>query len=85
MRTTIMERKHAMEIKYLPPTNFRPSRFKITSDRFKQSLTFSFNYTVGSLCEMAAIELANRGFTFNTCAETRDGCIILVNEFKGLE
>jgi hypothetical protein len=50
-----MERKHAIEVKYLPATNFRPSRFKITSDLFKQSLTFSFNYSASSLYDMAAL------------------------------
>jgi len=95
-----MKNKHAIEVKYIRPTNFRGSRFKLTSNRFKQSLTFRYDYAAGNVYEsltlsydyaarnvyeMAATELTRLGFTFDTFAATKDGYVILVNEFKRLK
>lgn len=47
-----MSNVHLIEIKYLGATNTKGSRVKITSLRFKDSVTIPFNYQFTSIDEM---------------------------------
>ncbi len=60
---------HVLRIKYIGPTNARGSRVKITSDRFKQSLTFGYKYELNGIEEMAVSVLEPLGFNILGVAE----------------
>ncbi len=53
---------HVLRVKYIGPTNHRESRVKITSDRFKQSLTVPFDHALNNVEDMAAAALLPLGF-----------------------
>ena len=63
-----------IEVKYLPPTNYRGSRIKI-SDKYREkteSKTFSFCYETGNVLQQAVdiltsnnIEIVSRASTIN--------------------
>lgn len=68
----------ALEIKYLPPTNHRGSRIKI-SDNYreqKESKTFSYCYETGSMLEQAVQILQNNGIEIICRASTVNSYII---------
>ena len=44
---------HILTVKYLGATNTQGSRVKITSHRFEQSVTISYNYSLNSITDMA--------------------------------
>jgi hypothetical protein len=46
------KRVHLIEVKYLGATNTRGSRVKITSLRFKDSVTIPYNYTFDNKADM---------------------------------
>ena len=47
-----MQRVHLIEVKYMSATNKRGSRVKLTSLRFKDSATISYDYAHNSIDEM---------------------------------
>jgi hypothetical protein len=51
---------HVLRIKYLGATNTRGSRVKITSDRFKQSVTIPFDHALNNIEDMAVAYLEHR-------------------------
>ena len=52
---------HLIEVKYLPATNFRGSRVKLTSHRFNKSKTIAYNYSFNSIQEIAIDYLKKQG------------------------
>lgn len=56
---------HVLRIKYLGPTNFRGSRVKIISDRFKQSITIPFNHAFNNCEDIAVQYLSKNSFNSN--------------------
>ena len=47
-----MQRVHLIEVKYLGATNTKGSRVKITSLRFKDAVTISYDYEFNNISEM---------------------------------
>jgi hypothetical protein len=80
-----MENLHAFNIKYLPATNTKPSRIKIESLRFRQSVTLSKDYQFSSSYEQAEKHLLGNGFNVIGLAETPNGFILLSDTFKPLK
>ena len=72
-----MENYHAVEVKYLPVTNSRGSRIKLTSYRFQQSVTIPFDYQYNSAEEIAIAYLTNHGHPVIGQAEYKNGTTIL--------
>lgn len=72
---------HIIKVKYLGATNFRGSRVKMTSDRFKQSVTISYDHALNSIEDMAIVWLAAHGFSVTGGAEG----YIITDTFKGLK
>lgn len=60
---------HVLKVKYLPPTNTRGSRVKVSSKRFNQFFIFSFKHEMNSCEEMAISELEKQGFHIIGMAE----------------
>ena len=52
---------HLIEVKYLPATNYRGSRYKMTSERFGDSITKSYDYSLNSVQDMAVKWLKEHG------------------------
>lgn len=57
-----MKNLHLFKIKYLGPTNFRGSRVRITSERFKESVTIPYDHSANDSVEIAANYLKTAGF-----------------------
>lgn len=53
---------NCFEIKYLGATNTMGSRVKITSKRFKQTATISYDHALNNIEDMAAVYLEKLGF-----------------------
>lgn len=76
---------HAIEVKYLPYTNTKTSRVKITSHRFKQSVIQSYDHSYKDSLEQALYSLNFQGFTLIGVTEISSGFIILSSTFKPLK
>lgn len=75
-----MQNFHTLEVRYICPTNFRGSRVKITSYRFKESLTIPFNYELNDIADMAIKHLEGLGFHFVGVGESMNGRAILISD-----
>lgn len=53
---------HIITVKYFGATNHQGSRIKITSDRFKASVTIPYDYSTTSIEKMATDYLEKKGF-----------------------
>ena len=58
-----MQNLHAIHITYLGPTNTKGSRVKLTSKRFKQSVTLYRDYSSSHALDQAIDYLTSRGFS----------------------
>ena len=79
-----MQNLHAIKVKYLAPTDHKGSGFKMTSDRFEQSVTESYNYQYNNVVDMAVDWLESNGFEVVGTSEAKNGFIVLTSTFKGL-
>jgi hypothetical protein len=82
--------KHLILVRYIAPTNYRPSRISLTSGRSRKDkadrIIISYDYTNSSdLSVIAAAWLKDVGYTIYCTCETPDGVGILVNEFEPLK
>lgn len=85
LNTQDMKNYHVLKVAYLGPTNFKGSRVKITSERFEQSKTISWNYSFNSSYDIAADWLKNNGFDLLGIAEGKDCYYIISETFKPLK
>jgi len=93
----MMENKRMFVAKYLAPTNYRGSRFKIIDTRHRgKSKTYSWDYSLGYLTEQATTVLQKRGIVLDGYSEpwteddkvylfTSDFKTMLVDKEKGTE
>lgn len=82
-----MINKHFIEVKYLSATSTKPSRVRLTSNRFtdnRDAVTIPYNHAHNSTCDMATDWLTAHGYTVFCVAETFGGYAILANEFVSL-
>ena len=74
-------------VKYYGATNTKPSKVKLTSDRFNQSIfiCFDYHYHYNNINEMAANHLNKRG-GYNITGQFSNGLILspINNIFKEL-
>lgn len=74
---------HLIRVRYLPATNTKPARIKLTSLRFEDSRTFSYwHYDEGNgSLDKAHRWLTERGFTAigiaDDCASSSDSFVIV--------
>lgn len=63
-------RKHIIKVKYLGATNHRPSRIKLTSFRFGQSITLNLSYDSDKSSLLQAVDyLKSKGFEIDSYGE----------------
>ena len=80
-----MKNLHAFKITYLGATNTQGSRVKITSLRFNQSKTLSYNYEDRDSTDTAKKYLISLGFDIIGQAEDIKTMLILSTTFKPLK
>lgn len=78
---------HVIVVKYLGATNTKPSRYKLISERFKQSVICSYgaDQSFNSSLEYAADKLKNMGFVIIGQAEGKDCDYLISNTFEPLK
>lgn len=75
---------HAIVVKYLGATNTRGSRVKLTSTRFNDSVTLSYDYVFNSAGEQAQWWLTMHEQVIVGCAELQNGKdVILLDAIDG--
>ena len=81
-----LQNYHLLTLKFLPPTNYRVARVKITSPRFKVYVTIPRDYELGmSLVDQAVPYLTGLGYELIGQTETIDGSALLSTTFKPLK
>lgn len=80
-----LQNYHVLKVTYLGPTNNSGSRVKITSDRFKESKTISYDYYYNSTIDMAQAYLESKGFNLIGKAEGKDCYYLISTTFEGLK
>lgn len=81
-----MKNKHLLVVKYLGPTNHRGARVKITSYRFNQSVTISYDYETDA--KGTALKfLKKRGIKIDSFSEfgPNDSYYLMSSTFKRLK
>lgn len=76
---------HAIEVKFLGPTNANGSRVRLTSARFEQSKTIPYDHRLSSITDMAQVWLSENGFNVLYQAESKDGYLLLTDTFEPLK
>jgi hypothetical protein len=74
---------HAVSVKYLGPTNTQGSRYKMTSERFGDSITLSYDYSHNNVHDMAVEWLQGHGQRVVGTAETKSGSTVLLDDIGG--
>ena len=68
-KTYKLNHYRSFEVKFLPPTNYKPSRIKITDTRHKISKTLSYDDNLGEVVQtlkfLARRNIKTNGFTRN--------------------
>ena len=77
---------HLLIVKYLGATNIKPARYKIISERFKQSVIKSYgaDQSFDSTIEYAIDTLKKMGFTVTSKAEGKECDYITSDTFLPL-
>lgn len=76
---------HVLIVKFLGATNSRGARVKITSERFEDSITISYDYSLNGTLDIATNYLTNKGFTIIGQAEGKDHYYIISSTFEPLK
>ena len=80
---------HAIQVRFIGPTNYRGARVKLTSGRFSadkaNSVTIPFDYSASNTLDIAENWLTANGFELMGSAENRDSYVIFASTFKRLE
>ena len=85
MNTTIPN-QHVLIVKYVGQSNTQPSRVKIISERFKQSILIPFEYDHGiDACEITEYWLKEKGFEVIGHAEGRGHYYVITDTFEPLK
>lgn len=78
-----------IEVKYLPATNTRGSRVKLTSLTLEESTTIPYNYSLNSITDMATDYLVKQGQKIQGKAHGKNFDYIILkpinNEFKSIK
>lgn len=76
---------HVLTIKYVGPTNYKPSRVKIISERFNNSITINYDHEFNDSCEIAENWLKKNGFNVLSHAEGKGHYYVITDTFKPLK
>jgi len=78
-----MKNYHAFQIRFIRPTDTKPSRISINSLRFRQHIIV--NIEDNDYWGQAVITLQQLGFNLIGQAEANGGCILFSDTFKPLK
>lgn len=84
INTTDYANTHVLSVDYIGATNYRGSRIKIGSDRFKQTKTIGYNHNYNSILGGAMEWLINKGFVIIGYGESKNGYYIITSTFEPL-
>lgn len=73
---------HILTVKYISQTNFKPSRIKIISERFKASKTIEYDHRFSNTLEIAEYWLEKNGFEIIGHAEGTNCYYVISNTFE---
>jgi hypothetical protein len=78
---------HAVKVVYVGATENKPSRLRLTSQRFERdSITFSYDSEYNSAFEQAVVWLRSNGFTVVSLAEMPNAIgLVMVSDFEALK
>lgn len=76
---------HVLKIDFLGPTNTKPSRVKITSERYEESIIISYDHQYNSSKEVAAAWLEKMGFNIIGAGQSKNGYYIISDTFQSLK
>ena len=76
---------HILKIGFIGASEHRPSRVKITSERFKQSVLFSYDHEYNNTLQCATEWLLNNGFNIVGHGESTDGYYVISSTFEALK
>lgn len=83
---TNIPNQHVLIVKYVGQTNTTPSRVKIISERFHQSILIPFDSEHGmDSCEIAEYWLLSNGFALKGHAEGKGHYYVITDTFKPLK
>lgn len=71
-----MQNLNTIEVKFMSPTNYRGARVKMTSYRFKTSVTIDYDYSMSNTYDMAQKWLESKGFVCDYMSEGK-GCYLI--------
>lgn len=85
MDTTIPNH-HILIVKFIGWSHTQPAMVKIISERFKESVKFTFDTTYGNdTCEQAEYWLKKKGFNVIGHAEGKGHYYVITNTFEPLK
>lgn len=76
---------HVLIIKYSGATDTRGSRVRIISERFKNSVSLSYDYEAGDSVRTAAKYLISKGFNILFKAEGKECDYIITDTFQSIK
>lgn len=76
---------HLLEVKYIGASNHKGSCTKITSQRFKDSVTLNYSHEYNSSLDQAIAYLERIGYTILGKGETINGYFVIVQEFTNIK
>ena len=82
MTATNLTNFHAIQVKYLGPTNTKGNRIKLMSSRFDESITLERDGSIEAR-DQAIKYLLDKGFELIGACENGD--LIITSAFKGLK
>lgn len=76
---------HVLKVTFIGPSNYKGSRIKITSERFKESVTLDYDHNFNSTKDLAVYWLDKKGFNIVGAAEGKDWYYIISDTFQSLK
>lgn len=81
MNTSSNNRFRVFSVKYLPATNTKHARVKITDERHEVSKTIPYDYDCRDSYELAEKFLAEKSILVNGLAMGKNDCFLLSEDF----
>lgn len=72
---------HILLVKYIGPTNYKPSRVKIISERFNKSVTIDYNHDFNNTLDIAEDWAVKNGFNIVGHGELDKASVIVTDTF----
>jgi len=83
--TSHVQNFHVLKISFIGATDYKPSRVKIASERFKQSRVIEYNHEFNNTCDIAEDWLRKNGFNLTGHAEGKDCYYVITDTFEPLK